>query len=253
MKYKESMSGTQSKEKSALSSKLKSTKLKVEATKPNSKVASLSKPAFKPIGRQLTLTESLPIGSKVRSKVKERLTPRVKHGGIESKGKRKTTRPFFAKAPMHIVLYSERAKGSWSMLHRKHKSAVTSMIYVYAERFKVRVYRAANVGNHIHLLVKADEKKQLSDFLRVLAGRVAITVSGARKGIKRIGKFWDSLCWSRLVNWGKDFYHVQSYVLANELETISKKHREMILTASKYMVEKYGPEEWLGATIRARE
>ena len=211
------------------------------------------KSASKPMGRQLNLTESLPIGSKVRSKVKERLTPRVKHGGIESKGKRKTTRPFFAKAPMHIVLYSERAKGSWSMLHRKHKSAVTSMIYVYAERFKVRVYRAANVGNHIHLLVKADEKKQLSDFLRVLAGRVAITVSGARKGIKRIGKFWDSLCWSRLVNWGKDFYHVQSYVLANELETISKKHREMILTASKYMVEKYGPEEWLGATIRARE
>ena len=56
-----------------------------------------------------------------------------------------------------------------------------------------------------------------------------------------------------MVNWGRDFYHVQSYVLANELEEISKKHREMILQASKYMVEKYGPEEWLGATIRARE
>ena len=108
------------------------------------------------------------------------------------------------------------------MLHRKHRGKILSMIYVYAGRFKVHVYRASNVGNHLHLLVKAQEKKQLQDFLRVLAGRVAITV-------KRVGKFWDDLVWSRLVNWGKDFFNVSRYVLANELESISKEHREWLL------------------------
>lgn len=195
----------------------------------------------KPEPRQLSLTDQitdqLPLGSKQRSKLKSSFTPRIKHGGLESKGKRKNPRPFSPQAPMHIVLKSKRAKGLWSMAHRKNRANVTSMIYVYAERFKVRVYRAANVGNHLHLLVKAKERKALADFLRVLAGRIAVTISGARKGIKKIGKFWDFLCWSRLVNWGRDFYQVREYVLANDLEGLSiqhgQKNRELILASTR--------------------
>lgn len=55
----------------------------------------------------------------------------------------------------------------------------------------MHVYRFANVGDHLHLLVKANDRKDLADYLRVLAGRIAVTVSGARKHVKRIGKFWD--------------------------------------------------------------
>src|SRR5476651_2433799 len=95
--------------------------------------------------RQLNLSESLPIGSKERSQVKSRLQPRITHGGYESRGKRKSPRPFSPKAPMHIVLKSARAKGVWSMKHRKNQSRITSMVYVYAYRFRVHVYRFANV------------------------------------------------------------------------------------------------------------
>lgn len=191
--------------------------------------------------KQTSLHEVLPVGSKQRSKLKTGLTPRAVHGGDLSIGKRKTTRPFTPKAPAHIVLRSSRAKGAWSMLHRKHRAKILSMVYVYADRFKVKVYRVANVGNHLHLLVKAEEKKQLQDYLRVLAGRVAVTVTGARKYVKALDahplakkqkgtrKFWDSLCWSRLVNWGRDFFNVSRYVLANELEEFSKEHREWLL------------------------
>lgn len=170
--------------------------------------------------QQTSLKDSLPLGSKERAQMQERLSPRTRHGGKVSVGRRKTERPFSAKAPVHIVLKSKRAKGKWSMLHRKNEARITSMIYVYAHRFKVHVYRAANVGDHLHLLVKASERKQLADYLRVLAGRIAVVVSGAKRGVKRIGKFWDYLCWSRLVNWGKDFYHVRRYVTANEVEGI---------------------------------
>ncbi len=196
--------------------------------------------------KQLRFTETLPIGSTERTKLREMLDPRKSHGGQLAFKKRKTARPFAPKAPLHLVLRSARAQGSWSLLHRKNKATVTSMIYVYADRFKVKVYRAANVGNHLHLLVKAEDRKNLADFLRVLAGRIAVVVTGAQKGgylngkfhaPKKIGRFWDYLYWSRLVNWGADFYRVRQYVLANELEEFLKEQREAILTS-------VGMDEW---------
>lgn len=101
------------------------------------------------------------------------------------------------------------------MLHRRHRSKITSMIYFYAQRFKIEVYRASNVGNHLHLLVRAQERKHLADYLRVLAGRVAVTVTGAQKAVKRVGKFWDNLYWSRMVSWGRDFFQVREYLVHN--------------------------------------
>ncbi len=178
--------------------------------------------------KQGKLSESLPLGSKERSKSKRDFEAPTSHGGRESVGKRKTTRPYSPKSSIHIVLKSKRARGTWSLRHRKNQSKITAMIYVYAARFKVHVYRAANVGDHIHLLVKSSDRKALADYLRVLAGRIAVTVSGAQKGVKRIGKFWDHLCWSRLVKWGREFHVVQRYVFANELEFLGKHIREAV-------------------------
>ena len=189
--------------------------------------------------KQGKLFENLAPGSREKSKLRAQLEPRTIHGGVESRGKRKSARPFTPKTSVHLVLKSRRAKGLWSMRHRKHQSKITSMVYVYAARFRVHVYRFANVGDHLHLHVKAQDRKDLADFMRVLAGRVAVTVSGARKHIKRIGKFWDHLCWSRLVKGGRDFHFVDRYILANEVEALpgrsashAKNLREVARTAS---------------------
>ncbi len=155
------------------------------------------------------------MGSEVRLKLKANLEPRRSHGGLPSIRKRKTTRPFSPQAPVHLVLKATRARGVWSLLHRKNRARVQAMIYGYAARFKVRVYRASIASDHLHLLVKAKEKKNLADFLRVLAGRIAVTVTGAKKYVKRIGKFWDYLYWSRLIQWGAEFYRVREYVAEN--------------------------------------
>ena len=167
---------------------------------------------------QLKLHDPLPVGSPQKKQAKEAFIPRTRHGGLERLRQRKVARPFFENTPLHLVLRSNRAKREWCLLHRKHKSKITSMVYVYAERFKVRVYSATNDGKHLHLLVKAKNRKQLADFLRVLAGRVAVTVTGAKRGVKRIGKFWDYLTWSRMVNWGPDFFQVRKFILQNHSE-----------------------------------
>jgi hypothetical protein len=161
---------------------------------------------------QTNFSETLQVGSPARAKLRAQINPRVTHGGIPSLRKRKTLRPFSPSAPVHLVLSSKRARGTWSLSHRKNRARVNAMIYVYAKRFKVRVYRATNLGHQIQLLVKATEKKNLADFLRVLAGRIAVVVSGAQKHIKRIGRFWDYLYWSKLINFGAEFFHVRKFL-----------------------------------------
>jgi REP element-mobilizing transposase RayT len=170
----------------------------------------------KPVISQTNLTGVLPVGSKARVKLKAILAPKRTHGGKPSLHKRKTMRPFSPGAPVHLVLSSKRAKGLWSLLHRKNQARVSSMVYVYAKRFQVKVYRFRNDGNELHLLVKAKEKKHLADYLRVLAGRIAVTTTGARKYVKRIGKFWDCLYWSKLVNWGTEFFQVREMLIAGQ-------------------------------------
>ena len=192
--------------------------------------------------KQLTLEQPLPIGP-VRRQIKEKITPRLVHGGKRSVGKRKTIRPFSPQAPQHLVLSSARAKGKWSLLHHAHRSKIQSMIYRYAERFKVRVYQSKNTGNEIHLLVRATEKKQLSDFLRVLAGRVAISVTGAKKHVKRIGKFWDFLCWSRLVNWGQDFYQTRTQIQSDPSESLQPNNIENSINEHPHLNLIYGNSE----------
>jgi hypothetical protein len=165
------------------------------------------------------LSDALPVGSPERSHLKQSLHPRVVHGGQGSLNKRKTARPFSPKAAVHVVIQSQQATGKLSLLHRKHAAQISKKIYGYADRYKIKVFRFSNTGTQIHLLVKAGERKQLADFLRVFCGRVACLVTGAKKGVYALDpgskpswhkrKFWDSLTWSKLIPWGSEFSKVR--------------------------------------------
>ena len=170
----------------------------------------------KPLTKSSTLDESLPVGSTERSVLRSQIHPRVSHGGPQSRGKRKTVRPFTEKAPIHLVLSSKRARGAWGFLKRKNHARIMGMIYTYADRFKVRVYRVRLNHQEIQLLVKAKTRKGLADFLRVLAGRVAVALTGAQKQVRKVGKFWNELCWSRLIRWGAEFFGVQEALAGHE-------------------------------------
>lgn len=137
------------------------------------------------------------------------------HGGDFRKGKRKTARPIATKRLMFVTVRSTRARGAWSLLKRERE--VQARVQETAKRFRVRIYRFVNVGNHIHLVARAARREDFQNFLRVFPQAVMFLITGARKG-NPVGKFWNLVAWSRIVEWGKDWDGVKKYIEKNRLE-----------------------------------
>lgn len=160
--------------------------------------------------RQLSLLPKLP-----------KLLP--EHGGALRKGKRKLARAIDPKQLIHTVLRSTQACGSWSMLSPRLQPHVDQATRRIAAKHGVRLYHYANVGNHLHLLVKTPTRTAFKNFLRELTGVIAVIVTGAKKGnslAKREGLrgFWDFLPYTRLVSWGRDFENLRLYFVKNLFE-----------------------------------
>lgn len=147
----------------------------------------------------------------------------AEYGGGKEKGKRKIARPFSPKLPMHLVLRAAGAKGPLSLLTTQNKEAVEKLLHHYAKLCHIKIYRFQNVGNHIHLLIQTKAKQHalarsnLSAFLRLFCGQVAMKVSGGKKS-HAYGRFWDDLVYSRLVTFGRDFKSVTQYFIKNLFE-----------------------------------
>jgi REP element-mobilizing transposase RayT len=152
------------------------------------------------------------------------------HGGELSLGKRKTFRPIDPKQALHVVLRSSKAKGAHSMLHPKHCNAIETFVHKTAKHWGVRVYRFANVGNHIHLLIQVPTREAWKRFSKALSGGIAQIVTGAQKGsalkrdqgssIPESAKrgFWDHLLFTRIVSFGRDFKRMTRYLIKNLFE-----------------------------------
>ena len=140
------------------------------------------------------------------------------HGGALVRGRRKLARPIALKQSMHIVLRSSRAKGPWSMLHAKNRAHVDALVSRIATRHGLKIYRYANVGNHLHLLVKPLTRTGFQRFLKDLTGSLAILITGARNSSPLQGRFWDELAYTRIVSWGKDFRNLELYFIKNLFE-----------------------------------
>lgn len=142
----------------------------------------------------------------------------VEYGGDTTKGRRKGVRPFSPRASLHVVVRSHRARGTWSLLHRRNRATIDRLVYKWAAAKRVKIYRYANVGNHLHLLVRAERREELQAFLKTFAGLAARAVTGAQKGI-RTGKFWDQTAYSRIVPGGA-FRALCAYFGKNRLEAV---------------------------------
>ena len=145
--------------------------------------------------------------------------PRLEHGGDIGRGKRKERRPFSSRRPAHVVLRSSSARGPWSLRRRANEAAAAEEIEQAARRFGVKIYERAILATHLHLLCRARRREDLQNFLRVVGGRIAQRVTGARKGQPCPG-FWDELAYTRIVAWGTDFRNVRRYVQQNQCEAM---------------------------------
>jgi REP element-mobilizing transposase RayT len=154
-----------------------------------------------------------------------------KHGGELSLGKRKIFRPIDPKQALHVVMRSSKARGQLSMLHPKHCNSIEKFVHKTANRWGVRIYRFANVGNHIHLLIQVPTREAWKCFSKALSGGIAQIVTGAQKGsaLKRSQDlsvpesakrgFWDHLLFTRIVSFGRDFKGMARYIVKNLFES----------------------------------
>jgi REP element-mobilizing transposase RayT len=160
-------------------------------------------------------------------------TPGAQHGGDLAKGKRKTFRPIDPKQALHIALRSSKARGSLSMLHPKHCNSIERFVQKTAKRWGIKLYRYANVGNHLHLLIQVPTREAWKRFSKELSGGIAQIVTGAQKGaalnrdnnpsIPESAKrgFWDHLLYTRIVSFGRDFNGMCRYIIKNLFEAAS--------------------------------
>ena len=139
------------------------------------------------------------------------------HGHGVKAGRRKEGRPLDPKRPIHLVLRSERAKGQWSMLHPKNRKRVNDFVVSTMAKHGVRKLQYANVGNHLHLVIRYRSRIQFQAFLRELTGRLACLITGATKAVPVDG-FWQGLAYTKIVHWGRHLLRTLEYAILNQLE-----------------------------------
>ncbi len=157
----------------------------------------------------------------------------TEHGGNLSLGKSKSRRPLSTKKPLHVVLRSSKACGPLSLLKQKHK--IESILRTQADRWQIRVFEHSVNGNHIHLAILGKSRTSLQNFFRSFAGLVARLVTGAEKS-RPFGKFWDSILWTRLIEWGKALRTVRGYIVRNVMESMGLIPYERVKTRRRKTV-----------------
>lgn len=142
---------------------------------------------------------------------------RTTHGGAATKGKRKEFRPLSTKKSIHVVLKSDKAKGSLSFLTLKNKTLIEKILKDKAKKFGIRIADHANVGNHLHLKVRAQSREGFQRFLKAITCLIARKITGAKKG-KKFGRFWQGLAFTRVLTSAFEELQLKGYIDANRLQ-----------------------------------
>src|SRR5579884_4087746 len=130
-------------------------------------------------------------------------------GGSLLKGNPKTKRPLAAKLPLHLVL-----RGNKGGLRSPYKHAkVDEIVYKTAAKYGIRVYEYANVGNHLHILLKLPHRRAWAPFIREVASRIV-------RLMKAFGFKWlHRRPFTRVVaSWRKAYAAAKRYVRINAKE-----------------------------------
>ncbi len=144
-------------------------------------------------------------------------------GGALLKGNAKIARPLSTKEAVHLVLKSAQAIGTKSMLHTYNVSKIDEIIRTHSRLCRIRIYHLVNVGNHLHLVIKLDDRKEFSKFIRVITGLIARHVLKSQRGAAGESKaagyeknqFWVARPFTRLIAWGRDYEHITRYMKKN--------------------------------------
>lgn len=117
---------------------------------------------------------------------------------------------------------------------------VNETVRSVARKHDVKIFKYANVGNHLHLLIQLRHVREWPAFIRELSGRVAQIaqgISGRQKGVR----FWAQRPFTRIVRgWRKPFQVVRRYIELNILEAegfISRKETKTLKDLDEIFAE----------------
>ncbi len=125
------------------------------------------------------------------------------HGGELSLGKRKTRRVLSNKKPIHLNLKANR-----NVLY-KNKAFIQATTHHLSKKYDVKIYDLVINYDHIHKVIKIEDRRTYLAFIRALTGILA----------KKIGKgLWKFIPFTRVANWGKDYRGLLRYLQQNREE-----------------------------------
>lgn len=144
----------------------------------------------------------------------------AKHfGGMYLKNSNaKTKRPLSFKRSVHLVLRSSLAKGERSFLRKNRE--IQQIINAQGKNLGVKVYKLANAGNHLHLLILPHSRRAFHRFIRAISGLIARAVLGVERGKSKGLKFWDKRPFTQIVEWGRQYRNTCKYLMQNTLEAL---------------------------------
>lgn len=131
-------------------------------------------------------------------------------GGELLVDKRKTYRPISSQNPIHLVMRSEEVLKCGGF--KTHRRQVQELIFKYSQAYNIKIYSLVICSNHLHLVIRYQNKNEFQNFLRVISGLIAKNIS-LTKG------FWLHRPFTRVLSWGRDFENALNYIDKNQLET----------------------------------
>jgi len=118
--------------------------------------------------------------------------------------------PLAARFPVHVT-WRMRA-GVWNLRSRRCFTALQTAFWGGANRFGFRLVHYSVQGNHIHLLVEAQDEKSLSKGMTGLGTRVARRLN---RVMQRAGKVLDDRYHGRILRTPTEVRRVRAYLLQN--------------------------------------
>jgi len=125
----------------------------------------------------------------------------------------KIKRPLESKLPIHLVLRSTKG------VLRLPKTVQNQTVSDVSKKHGVTIYKYANVGNHLHMVIKIPARTRWSAYIRELTGKLAQRVQGLRGRQQGKESFWLKRPFTRIVRgWQRAFKIALQYVELNQLE-----------------------------------
>lgn len=103
------------------------------------------------------------------------------------------------------------------MLRPEHCKKVDRILKSQSRKHFVKVCEYVNVGNHLHLKIKARTRPSFQAFLISTTALIARAITGAKKGQAK-GRFWDALAFTRVLTTRFEEWGLAKYFDANAFE-----------------------------------